>query len=50
MVKSIRESLPKRDDPIFKTGPTIYTPKSARDSTPSTKPSLPEKDADESAR
>ena len=42
MAKGIWESPPKRDDPIFKSGLTVYTPRSARSSTPST-PSSPQK-------
>ena len=44
MGKSIEESPPKRDDPIFKKGPTIYTPRSVP---PPTKPKPSKKDADE---
>ena len=47
MGKCIEEPPPKRDDPIFKQGPTIYTPRAARDSTPPTKPKPSKKDADE---
>ena len=41
MGKFIEESPPKRDDPIFKEGLTIFTPRSARASTPSTERSPP---------
>ncbi len=39
MGKGSEISLAKRDDPIFKEGPTFYTRKSDRISTTSTKPS-----------
>ncbi len=39
MGKNLGGSLAKRDDPIFKEGPTFYTRKSDRISTISTKPS-----------
>ena len=40
MGKTILESPPKRDEPIFKEGFSVFTPSSARASTPSTKSSL----------
>ncbi len=39
MGKGSEISLAKRDDPIFKEGPTFYTRKSDRASTPSTESS-----------
>ncbi len=42
MGKSLGISLAKRDDPIFKEGPTFYTRQSDRGSTPPT-PSAPQK-------
>ena len=39
MARFTETRLAKRDDPIFKEGLTIFTPRSARSSTPSTKPS-----------
>ncbi len=39
MGKSLGVSLAKRDDPIFKEGPSFYTRKSGRGLTPSTPPS-----------
>jgi hypothetical protein len=39
MVKLIRDKPAKRDDPIYREGLTISTPRSHRGSTPSTKPS-----------
>ncbi len=44
MGKNLGVSLAKRDDPIFSEGPTFYTRKSDRGSTPSTK-SLPKSTA-----
>ena len=40
MARFTKERLAKRDDPIYKEGLTIFTPRSARGSTPST-PSSP---------
>ena len=40
MAKRISHGLAKRDDPIFKSGLTVFTPKSRKGSTPST-PSSP---------
>jgi hypothetical protein len=47
MGKSSRIRLAKRDDPIFSEGPSFYTRKSDRGSTPSTpsSPTTPDKDS-----
>ncbi len=48
MGKAILEKPAKRDDPIYKEGFQIFTPRSARGSTPSTKssPKTPDKASD----
>ncbi len=43
MGKSLGRSLAKRDDPIFKEGPTFFTRPSGRISTPSTPTSPPKR-------
>ena len=47
MAKVSKISLAKRDDPIFSEGPSFYTRKSDRGSTPST-PSSPKSTASDS--
>ncbi len=44
MGKFTEEPPPKRDDPIFRQGPKVYTPRPAP---PPTKPKPSKKDADE---
>ena len=43
MAKNLGGSLAKRDDPIFKEGPTFFTRPSGRISTPSTPTSPPKR-------